>query len=71
VAAMTGGRNFLAHDSAAVRDAMTAIDRLERAPVESFQYHRYFEAFHLCALVALACLAAIVGLEATIWRRVP
>jgi len=71
VATMTGGRTFLAHDSAALRDAMTTIDRLERAPAESFHYRRYFEAFPACALFALACLALVLGLESTIWRRVP
>jgi Ca-activated chloride channel family protein len=71
VAAMTGGRSFLAHDSAALREAMTTIDRLERAPAESFQYRRYVEAFPACALFALACLALVLGLESTLWRRIP
>jgi Ca-activated chloride channel family protein len=71
VAAMTGGLSFLAHDSAALREAMTTIDRLERVPAESFQYRRYFEAFPACALFALTCLALMLGLESTIWRRVP
>jgi Ca-activated chloride channel homolog len=71
VAAMTGGRSFLAHDSAGLHDAMTTIDRIERAPAESFQYRRYFDAFPACALAALACLTLALGLESTIWRRVP
>ena len=68
---MTGGQSFLAHDSAALPEAMTAIDRLEQAPAESFQYRRYVEAFPACALFALACLALVLGLESTLWRRVP
>jgi Ca-activated chloride channel family protein len=71
VATMTGGRTFVAHDSAGLRDAMTTIDRLERAPVESFYYRRYIEVSPACALFALACLVLALGLESTIWRRVP
>jgi Ca-activated chloride channel family protein len=71
VAAMTGGRSFLAHDSAALTDALKEIDRLERAPAESFQYRRYFEAFSAFALTAFACFALVLGLEATVWRRTP
>src|SRR5262249_35064530 len=68
---MAGGRSFLAHDSAALTEAMTEIDRLERAPMESFQYRRYFEGFPTFALAALACFALILGLESTVWRRTP
>jgi Ca-activated chloride channel homolog len=71
VAAMTGGKSFLAHDSVALHEAMREIDRLERIPAESFQYRRYFEAFPVCALIALGCFALVCGLEATIWRRTP
>ena len=71
VATMTGGRSFLAHDSAALTEAMKEIDRLERAPMESFQYRRYFEAFPACALTALGCFALVLSLETTIWRRTP
>jgi Ca-activated chloride channel homolog len=71
VAEMTGGRSFLAHDSGALTEALNEIDRLERAPVESFQYRRYFEAFPACALTALGCFALVLALEATVWRRTP
>jgi Ca-activated chloride channel family protein len=71
VAAMTGGRTFVAHDAAALVDACATIDRLERRPIESFQYRRYAEGDRWCALAALACFTAALGLEATRWRRVP
>jgi Ca-activated chloride channel family protein len=70
-ASMTGGRCFIAHDAAALLDACAAIDRLERRPIESFQYRRYAEGYPACALAALACFTAALGLEATRWRRVP
>jgi Ca-activated chloride channel family protein len=71
VAALTGGRSFAAHDAAVLVDVMAAIDRLERRPVESFQYRRYAEAYPWCAAAALACFVLALGLELTAWRRVP
>src|SRR5207247_10615021 len=65
VAAMTNGRCFVAHDAAALLAACAAIDRLERKPIESFQYRRYAEGYPACAAIALACFAAVLGLEAT------
>jgi Ca-activated chloride channel family protein len=71
VAALTGGRSFAAHDAAVLVDVLAAIDRLERRPVESFQYRRYAEAYPWCAAAALACFALALGLELTAWRRIP
>ncbi len=71
VASLTGGRAFAAHDSAALLGVMETIDRLERRPAESFQYRRYAEAYPWCAGAALACFVLALGLEATVWRRVP
>jgi Ca-activated chloride channel family protein len=71
VATMTNGKYFAAHDAAALLTACAAIDRLERKPIESFQYRRYAEGYPECAGIALACFAAVLGLEATRWRRAP
>jgi Ca-activated chloride channel family protein len=71
VAALTGGKAFAAHDAAALLAALAEIDRLERRPVESFQYRKYAEADPWCGLAALACFAAVLGLERTAWRRTP
>src|SRR5207244_11154279 len=60
VAAMTNGRCFVAHDAAALLAACATIDRLERKPIESFQYRRYAEGYPACAAIALACIAAVL-----------
>src|SRR5207237_8064221 len=54
VATMTNGRCFVAHDAAALLAACSAIDRLERKPIESFQYRRYAEGYPACGALALA-----------------
>jgi Ca-activated chloride channel family protein len=71
VAALTGGKAFAAHDDVALVSAIAEIDRLEHRPVESFQYRRYAEAYPWCAAAALVCFVAALGLERTMWRRVP
>jgi Ca-activated chloride channel family protein len=71
VAAMTGGKSFAAHDEAGLVAAIAEIDKLERRPAESFQYRRYAEAYPWCAAAALACFVLALGMERTIWRRVP
>jgi Ca-activated chloride channel family protein len=71
VAAMTGGKSFLAHDATTFQETLTAIDRLERSPAVSFQYRRYHESFPALAFIALSCFSLMLGLHATIWRRVP
>jgi hypothetical protein len=71
VAALTGGQSFAAHDAAALLRVCAAIDRLERQPVESFQYRRYAEAYPWCGAAALACLVMALALEMTVWLRGP
>ncbi len=71
VAAITGGRSFVAHDGAALRAALHSIDELARTKAESFQYRRYHEGFPFFSAAALLCIALALGLEATIWRRTP
>ncbi len=71
VAALTGGKSFTAHDEAGLVAALAEIDRLERRPVDSYQYRRYAEGYPWFGLAALACFAAALGLERTAWRRMP
>ena len=71
VAQITSGRCFQAHDSRALFDVCRTIDRLERRPIESFQYRRYYEAYPWLGLAALMTLLTIHLLELTAWRRVP
>lgn len=71
LARMTGGEYFRAGDAAALAAACGRIDRLEKDRIESYQYRRYREGYPAFALAALACWSLVVGLEATLWRRVP
>jgi Ca-activated chloride channel family protein len=71
IAKLTQGRYFRASDGAALTEALSTIDRLERDAIQSFQYWRYHEGYPWFALGALLCWLAALGLEATWWRRVP
>ena len=71
IAKLTEGRYFRAADGAALTQALAAIDRLERDAIRSFQYRRYDEGYPWFALASLVCWLAVVGLEATWWRRTP
>jgi Ca-activated chloride channel homolog len=71
VAAMTGGRAFTAADGAAMLTAYKEIDAMEKAPVESYQFRRYFEFYPWCAAAAAAFLLIVHLLERTLWRVVP
>ena len=71
VAQMTGGRYFEAADGPGMLAAFREIDDLERAPVETFQYRRYFEFYWWFAACAAALLAAAHALDRTLWRVVP
>jgi Ca-activated chloride channel family protein len=70
-ARMTGGRYFAAHDTKALLDACRSIDALERSPIRSFQYRRYHEAAPWLALAAFVLLCTALGLDLTVWRRLP
>jgi Ca-activated chloride channel family protein len=71
LARISQGRYFTASDTSALVDACKAIDRLERVPIESFQYRRYHEAYPWLALAAFVTLALVLALEMTVWRRIP
>lgn len=71
VADMTGGRAFAATGGADMLAAFKEIDALERAPVETFQYRRYFEFYPWSAAAAGVLLLAAHALERTRWRTVP
>lgn len=71
LASMTQGSYFRASDGNGLLKAYEQIDRLERERILSFQYRRYYEAFHWFALAALACWLTLIALEATAWRKVP
>lgn len=71
IAELTGGRFFEANSGADLRAIYQEIDRLERQPIESFQYRRYHEYYPHAAAVALSLLVIVQVLERTRWRRIP
>lgn len=71
VARRTGGRAFQAADTAGLLAACREIDQLERQPIQSFQYRRYYEGYPWFALAALGGWVLVHVLEWTVWRRLP
>lgn len=71
MARLTGGRSFVARDTAALLDATRAIDRFERVPITSFQYRRYHEAYPWLTLSAFVLFWTAATLDVTLWRRLP
>jgi Ca-activated chloride channel homolog len=69
VAEMTGGRSFTANDGEQLRDVCRQIDALERQPILSPVYRRYFEFRPWLALIAFGAAVAIASLELTRWHR--
>jgi Ca-activated chloride channel family protein len=71
VAKITGGRYFQAHDSQSLLAVCRDIDRLERQPIQSFQYRRYYEGYTWFGLASLVLLVGMQVLDMTLWQRVP
>jgi Ca-activated chloride channel family protein len=71
VAKITGGRYFQAHDSQTLLSVCRDIDRLERQPIQSFQYRRYYEGYPWFGLASLVFLMGVYLLEMTLWQRAP
>ncbi|MCI0462966.1 MAG: VWA domain-containing protein [Gemmataceae bacterium] len=71
VARMTRGRYFQAHDTKALLDVCSQIDRLERSEIESFRYRRYAEGYAWFGLGSFVLFVLAQALELTWWRRVP
>jgi len=71
LAEATGGRNFAAKDLGELKDALAAIDGLERQPTTGPLYRRYHSLSPWLGLAALACFLAWQILERTIWQRIP
>jgi Ca-activated chloride channel family protein len=71
LARMTHGQSFTAHDTAGLLAACRSIDALERTDIQSFQYRRYHEAYPWLALAAFALWCLALGLDLTLWRRLP
>ncbi len=71
IAENTGGQYFRADNTEALLDVYQVIDRKERAPIESYQYRRYYEAYPWLGLAAFVFFVSVLSLEMTLLRRVP
>jgi Ca-activated chloride channel family protein len=71
VAEMTGGRGFAANDGRELLQVCRTIDRLERQPVISPAYRRYFEMYPWFVGAGLSCIVVLMIMELTWWRRIP
>lgn len=71
LAQLTSGRHFQARDTETLLSVCAEIDRLERSPIESFQYRRYYDGFVWFGLTAFAVLLALQMFERTVWSRLP
>jgi Ca-activated chloride channel homolog len=71
MARITHGRYFQARDTQGLLSACRAIDALERSDLQSFRYRRYHEAYPWFGMAAFVLFSLALGLERTIWRRVP
>jgi Ca-activated chloride channel family protein len=71
LAHITNGRYYQARDTNGLLAACQSIDELERLPIESFQYERYYEAHWWFGLAAFVVLSLTFLLERTVWRKLP
>ena len=71
VAHITRGYCFLAGDTESLLAVWREIDQLERAEIQSFHYRRYHEGYPWFGLGTLLLWVTIVGLEKTLWRKLP
>jgi Ca-activated chloride channel family protein len=71
LARITHGQYFQARDTKSLLSACRAIDALERTDIQSFQYRRYHEAYPWFGLAAFVLFGCSLGLERTVWRRIP
>src|SRR5205085_2187258 len=71
IAKLSKGTYFAAADTAALVEACSRIDEMERHPITSFEYRLYDEAYPWFGLAALATWVLLLVLERTLWRRVP
>jgi len=71
VSEMTGGFFRKAEDAESLHEIYREIDAMERSEVESVRYVDYKEAFLWFALMALILICCEIGLNATLFRKIP
>ncbi|MGK0188226.1 MAG: Ca-activated chloride channel family protein [Verrucomicrobiales bacterium] len=71
IAEETGGRFFEAQNAEALKEVYAAINELERSEIESIRFMDYRELFLPFALAALLLVALEIGLNCTLFRKIP
>ena len=71
IAAITGGRFFLAKDSQALSDVFQTIDSLEKSRIDATEYVEYSEHFRAFLFPALGCLGLELIFSRTRFRSLP
>lgn len=71
VAALTGGRSLTANNGLELLEVCRTIDSLERQPILSNVFRRYFELYSWFAGAALGILTFLMIMGQTRWRKLP
>lgn len=71
IAAITGGKYYLASDSETLRKIYDDINKLEKSTIEHFGYKEYSELFYYFLIPGLILLLLEILLANTIFMRVP
>lgn len=71
VAAISGGRSFVANNPDELRAAFADIDQLTTRPALTNRYRKHWSFAPWCGLAAVLCVFAVGVLERTLWRRLP
>jgi Ca-activated chloride channel family protein len=71
VAAVSGGRAFVANNPDELRAAFAEIDQLAARPAVTYRYRKHWSFAPWCGLAAVLCVFALGVLERTLWRRLP
>ena len=71
IAAITGGKYYLASDSETLRKIYGDINKLEKSTIEHFGYKEYSELFYYFLIPGLILLLLEILLSNTIFMKVP
>ena len=71
IAAITGGKYYLASDSETLRRIYNDINKLEKSTIEHFEYKEYKELFYYFLIPGLSLILLEILLANTVFMRVP
>ena len=71
IAAITGGKYYLASDTETLRKIYDDINKLERSKIEHFGYKEYSELFYYFLIPGLILILLEILLANTVFMRVP